>query len=1511
MIKPEPKTAAPPRLCDICMEDVPAADALVDLCSDDFGDNSDGTAAHSCPGCFCKGCAKQYVEHVVKDGYDGACPQVKCPACPGRIIPSSKWTPVVEGGTSTAIGDRAMKLLSLQCSGCHQRKSLMIGHDSNTLVSEGADAWRTAATTAEEQLKTTFGHSYKAFVIARAKYLRGATKEGVFLGQLTPLYQSRDANVDPSSVADPIVKGSPQGPCDVVLQVIRSITDPERRATFHVAYLRKFPEVWTRCHQARHCFRCHINGFHDGMTCAEYQMSKATVEDIVPCPQCGVSLTKGDGCSSVNCLCGKNFDWNSELKKVKGALAKLFEETMQKEAEEAALAKYETELALRDARMLEADTAGEAAAEETKEERGAAETKEPDDAGRDSDTSKVAAVLQVWKEAVDQSRQSSQPSPSTNSPEVLAAMRIQRSFFTKLAATSASKLKVAMASKVDPIPKPVVEKLSKEALADKAALIVYEEGSGEVHARASAWVTTNLNDTQKARSRMWAKRYPGPIRCAAANYQLSLKLPANDREMLVVNGWTSQNQTAMSSLQKELRNVNMKTWKAMYPELTSTDTRKAKGYISAVDRAYIRQKMRPAAKSDIAVKALKAYGSTMGGSLEKTYEHIVKAEHARAWDYTHQKPAGIVVGACDAMLDGIDWPANTALSTTELEATSAIKRALGGETPYTLYTSWVTHHGGNKSSRLNSASAERWVRLTSPALLDALNADFDALTHDANNASNEQGAKATGAGHEGKCFAVDVTDAEPDKAEIMLQLMTMDPATDDVVVETLKAKLSKMTNESDTKGGKTKGRKERGGRRQRSRSLMQISSTRDRPATNSTRGSWYKQRLAEKHASMTTKQQSEATQANDEKQRAELLSKHTNHLGASLPFDLMGKGPVELAVDVEVADRTRMISPAIFLKDKRLANYYASWKRGDWRKTNGEQVLEKEIIRQLDEAKAVRWEKVYGHDPFEAAVAMELQDTNVGTSISPEMAHYLISWRKLHKAEVEEWKAQQWEAEQEAQGRDAVAMAVDADVQAKLTKPIEHGMGTFNSNFNGHEVQLWGANEAQRETFPKLEGPFSKAVLKLAWCDQGWGNRKGHLHARVDGGKWRRITKEVAPHHMTSTTVEIPIELCGRSGLLELGYEVGGGGGHALNISSARLSVTPHVEGSIAPLTSRHKAYLKSWRALPAHAERMEALRADRWVQINSEPTDGSAGGGGNCAQALSALSAEEPSVEPADPHIEDEQAFERAVRAAVDVLESKTELAADSAELTYHTAWMARPSSATSVSAERARRTKERRMAFAAAYESSEAAAEAATFVMEESKKLDGVAFKPGTFDKTKLVLIAGWRAAATGERNSSLRRSHRGNVKRRVSFGGDEPGTQLTTTLESPEADGQAGIDAIQNLARSAFGGGGGGGGAAAEENRAYERRRRRRRCRRSRGWGRSSGHGAQQGADCRVRAASHCVGGGKRGGHGAQTAEVEMGQLEQGQAQPLGVPDYPGGAEGVVGGLRRVGELRVLVR
>jgi hypothetical protein len=50
--------------------------------------------------------------------------------------------------------------------------------------------------------------------------------------------------------------------------------------------------------------------------CYDACTSPPKVEDVVPCPACGLQLTKGDGCASVNCLCGKNFNWDAELKKV-------------------------------------------------------------------------------------------------------------------------------------------------------------------------------------------------------------------------------------------------------------------------------------------------------------------------------------------------------------------------------------------------------------------------------------------------------------------------------------------------------------------------------------------------------------------------------------------------------------------------------------------------------------------------------------------------------------------------------------------------------------------------------------------------------------------------------------------------------------------------------------------------------------------------------------------------------------------------------------------------------------------------------------------------------------------------------------------------------------------------------------------------------------------------------------------------------------------------------------------
>eukprot|EP00602_Paraphysomonas_sp_CaronLab_P009448 CAMPEP_0185030104 /NCGR_PEP_ID=MMETSP1103-20130426/16863_1 /TAXON_ID=36769 /ORGANISM="Paraphysomonas bandaiensis, Strain Caron Lab Isolate" /LENGTH=414 /DNA_ID=CAMNT_0027565089 /DNA_START=680 /DNA_END=1920 /DNA_ORIENTATION=- len=40
------------------------------------------------------------------------------------------------------------------------------------------------------------------------------------------------------------------------------------------------------------------------------------LNDIIPCPQCGVQLVKGDGCNAITCVCGCSFHWNKEKKEM-------------------------------------------------------------------------------------------------------------------------------------------------------------------------------------------------------------------------------------------------------------------------------------------------------------------------------------------------------------------------------------------------------------------------------------------------------------------------------------------------------------------------------------------------------------------------------------------------------------------------------------------------------------------------------------------------------------------------------------------------------------------------------------------------------------------------------------------------------------------------------------------------------------------------------------------------------------------------------------------------------------------------------------------------------------------------------------------------------------------------------------------------------------------------------------------------------------------------------------------
>ena len=126
----------------------------------------------------------------------------------------------------------------------------------------------------------------------------------------------------------------------------------------------------------------------------------------------------------------------------------------------------------------------------------------------------------------------------------------------------------------------------------------------------------------------------------------------------------------------------------------------------------------------------------------------------------------------------------------------------------------------------------------------------------------------------------------------------------------------------------------------------------------------------------------------------------------------------------------------------------------------------------------------------------------------------------------QEYKADEFEA---CWGADSAAVAVDVGVEDANTKHTTENLDNVSSNFNGHEVQLW------RHGTNKIVGPLTSAVLKVRWADQGWGNQKGHLHARVDGGKWQRVTKHPAPHSSSRLEIPLPEAVYQGHGLIELG----------------------------------------------------------------------------------------------------------------------------------------------------------------------------------------------------------------------------------------------------------------------------------------------------------------------------------------------------------------------------------------
>ena len=118
------------------------------------------------------------------------------------------------------------------------------------------------------------------------------------------------------------------------------------------------------------------------------------------------------------------------------------------------------------------------------------------------------------------------------------------------------------------------------------------------------------------------------------------------------------------------------------------------------------------------------------------------------------------------------------------------------------------------------------------------------------------------------------------------------------------------------------------------------------------------------------------------------------------------------------------------------------------------------------------------------------------------------------------------------------------------------------------EIDSAEDSDSPREWYSADARDATSATLELTWRDQGWGNRKGTLHARKAGEEdWVEITSEPAPHESARLVVCLPTRLLG-GGEVQLGYTIGGGGGHRLIVTDASLLVRggePSVEGASSP----------------------------------------------------------------------------------------------------------------------------------------------------------------------------------------------------------------------------------------------------------------------------------------------------------------------------------------------------------
>lgn len=270
--------------------------ALCQICRDETYDISNPYVKNMCKdqthSGFHKDCIEAYVSSKVNQGFPGSCPAIYCPCIHDdkirRLLIYNRWKDLVPPSVSSTYNRNAESLLGFLCGQCHTLRSV--------LVPFTADDYAKSL----EYFQTTYRDIFEVALLVEDvnDYSSGEINAVVFYIKFTSNYFPQLSTMDDKDA------------WKIMKNLLALIEDPERRACLQLRHLFLRPRFYTPCCSKEHCFRCRTKDFHNGKTCEENINSLDS--SIVPCPSCGVCLTKGDGCNSVTCLCGRKFSWNEE-----------------------------------------------------------------------------------------------------------------------------------------------------------------------------------------------------------------------------------------------------------------------------------------------------------------------------------------------------------------------------------------------------------------------------------------------------------------------------------------------------------------------------------------------------------------------------------------------------------------------------------------------------------------------------------------------------------------------------------------------------------------------------------------------------------------------------------------------------------------------------------------------------------------------------------------------------------------------------------------------------------------------------------------------------------------------------------------------------------------------------------------------------------------------------------------------------------------------------------------------